>query len=73
MIMLHELGDDPLADIAGRLFRLGLIDGRTLTKPRTGHEVMATVMPQHKWRVINRQKFHQVYGAGFDMSRGRVP
>lgn len=70
MSWVHENDDDTLCEYAARVFRLGLIDGRKRPKPRDGHEIMAAIATlQDEWRIIDRHKYRQVYGAGFDLAR----
>lgn len=64
---MDDLSDNALSEMAARVFRQGLIDGRN-TYPRTRYQVML-LLPVHPHRVIHSRKLRQVYGAGYDISR----
>jgi hypothetical protein len=69
LLPMKELSDNALSDLAARVFRQGLIDGRALSFPRDRGAVML-LLPTHERTILHARKLRQVYGAGYDISRG---
>lgn len=62
-----------LAALAHKAFMFGLLDGSKIATPRDASDLMHHLLPPGtKFRVYHRNKFRQVYRAGFDVARSTL-